>query len=365
MLGDCRVIDFLRLRVLGLRWRQQSVAGHFPFDVAGRSNWYNGRAAIWNGVQRLGLEPGDRVLVPAYSCGAEIDSLIEADLTVDSYRCQPDLTPDFVHLAELCKAPAQAIMVTHYFGFPQPMSAVSSFARDHGLLIIEDTTHGLYSNEADGTPLGSEGDLGIFSFAKFMPVLDGGAFVLNKRAESSGPLQVIDPPSKIAIVGKLKGLLEVEMLRRAPKLSSGIKKYLLDPSIEFLKDRLDPNYQRAEPGSNMSMFGGRFLALDRARWGLSSLAGVMMRRTDHETIKVLRRQNYQTLQDLFDRGPEVRPLLRLLPPDCCPWVFPVWAENRDQLVMFLMENGVEAGSYWDQDHDEAPLDDFPFERSLR
>jgi hypothetical protein len=62
----------------GLKGRRAQSEPPFPSNARNLSFWYNGRAAIWNGVQRLGLKPEDRVLVPAYACGAEIDPLIKA-----------------------------------------------------------------------------------------------------------------------------------------------------------------------------------------------------------------------------------------------------------------------------------------------
>jgi dTDP-4-amino-4,6-dideoxygalactose transaminase len=86
---------------------------------------------------------------------------------------------------------------------------------------------------------------------------------------------------------------------------------------------------------------------------------------DHAEIAEARRQNYQTLEGVFEGGEQVRALLGPLPAGACPWLYPVWVEDEEPLSEFLRANGVESERFWTDDHPAAPLDDFPFERSLR
>ena len=89
----------------------------FPFGAPGVSYWHSGRAATYQGIRCLGLGSGARVLVPAYACGAEVDALVKAGMTPDYYHVSPDLSPDLDHVEALLAEPAQALLVTHYFGF--------------------------------------------------------------------------------------------------------------------------------------------------------------------------------------------------------------------------------------------------------
>ena len=134
-----------------------------PLDQGDVSFWYNGRAAIYQGVRCLGLRPGDRILVPAYTCGAEVSALLAAKLELDYYRQRPDLAPDLDHLDQLCRRPARALYVIHYFGRSQPLDSLLAFARERELLVIEDCAHALYSAEKTGTPLGTRGEISVFS----------------------------------------------------------------------------------------------------------------------------------------------------------------------------------------------------------
>jgi hypothetical protein len=230
-------------------------------------------------------------------------------LKIDSYRIGDDLAPDLDHLAALCDKPARALLVTHYLGFPQPMAAIIDFARDHNLLVIEDNTHGLYSEDPQGVPLGSQGDIGVSSLAKTLPIPDGGAYVLNNVQEKEYSAEVSKPPGMLAGAGKLKGMIEAAMLRRFPGPASAVKKHLRDPAVEFLKRRLDADYRPADQTAQMSIFGGRFLALDQASWGMFRLAKILLRHADHAGIADQRRQNFRTLDEIFEGDTSARALL--------------------------------------------------------
>ncbi|NQV21579.1 MAG: DegT/DnrJ/EryC1/StrS family aminotransferase [Rhodospirillales bacterium] len=349
----------------GLRARRVRAAPPFPFNVPSLSVWHNGRAAIWQGVRRLGLEAGDRVLVPAYSCGSELDALIKAGLTVDSYRALPDLSPDLNHLAELIRSPAHALYVTHYFGFPQPMAPLADFANRNNLFLIEDTTHGLYSLDSDGRPLGTAGDLSIFSFPKFLPLPDGGCYVLGAAPSPTDPPVPSRAPETSAIAGKVKGLLEAEMLRRFPAGGAFVKTRVITPPVEFVKRCLYPDYRPGPEDDVISAFGGRNLEPDRADWGMSGLSKFLLGRIDHSQIAPARQRNYRALDAHFHGGDRVRPLLGPLPDGACPWVYPLWAQDVKALRNFMASHRIECGLFWIKDYPAVPLDDFPFERNLR
>lgn len=353
----------------GLHARRARATPPFPFNAPSLSFWHNGRAAIWQGVRRLGLKAGDRVLVPAYSCGSELDALIKAGVTIDSYRSLSDLSPDLNHLEDLIRSPARALYVTHYFGFPQPMAPLADFAHRNDLFLIEDTTHGLYSLDSDGRPLGTAGDLCIFSFPKFLPLPDGGCYVLGAAPSSNDPPVPSRAPKTSAIAGKLKGMIEAEMLRRFPAGGAFIQSRVIAPPVEFVKRRLYPDY-RPDPGTDLiSAFGGRTLEADRTDWGMSGISKLLLGRMDHSQIARARQQNYRTLDAHFDArnggGDRVRPLLGALPDGACPWVYPLWAQDVKALRNFMAAHRIECGLFWIKDYPAAPLDDFPFERSLR
>jgi len=332
----------------------------FPQGAAGVSFWHNGRGAIWQGIRQLGLGPGDRVLAPAYSCGSELDPLVKAGLDLAFYRIREDLTPDRDHLAELLTAPAKALYVTHYFGLPQPIEALRAFARDNGILLIEDAAHGLYSRDEAGRPLGSLGDMAVFSFRKTLPLPDGGALVLSGRVAPNGPSG--HRPGPLAIAGRTYEILGYAALERSPRAARLAKRWAADPLVEGLKHAL------AVAGSSTAKASfGPFDRLnpDRADWRMSSLSRYLLRRVDADEVARRRRRNFRLLGSLVSDGARARPLLSRWPEGACPSCFPLRVEDSAGLSAALQDQGVEARRFWPKTHEVVPIADFPFARALQ
>jgi len=326
--------------------------------------WHRGRTAIWQGIHRLGLGPGDRVLAPAYACGAEIEVLLRAGLDVSYYRIGPSLSPDMAHLEALCKAPARALFVIHYFGYPQPIRALSHFAEAHELLLIEDNTHGLYSTDEENTPLGSLGDMSVFSFHKTLPLPDGGGLVLNKAPQTDGALWRARRPSIQSQTVELIDMLKADMMIRFPRTGAWVKSCIVE--------RLTRRNGR-ETADDCGVDGEAIpstpeemqMKIKQASWRMSSVARLLAHHADHSSVIETRRRNFQLLDEaLRDRNGN-RPLLRKLPRGCCPWLYPLWEEDPEGIVRFLAARGVGSFRFWLADHPAIPMAEFSFERKLK
>jgi len=326
--------------------------------------WHRGRTAIWQGIHRLGLGPGDRVLAPAYACGAEIEVLLQAGLDISYYRIEPDLSPDMAHLEELCEAPARALLVIHYFGYPQPIRALAQFAEAQELLLIEDNTHGLYSTDEENTPLGSLGDMSVFSFPKTLPLPDGGGLVLNRTPQTNGASWRARGPSIQSQTTKLVDMLKADMMIRFPRTGAWVKARIVERPT---------GRNGAETADDCGVDAGAFpstpeemqMKVKQARWRMSSVAKLLAHHVDHDSVIETRRRNFQLLDDaLRDRNGN-RPLLGKLPTGCCPWIYPLWEEDPEGFVRFLAARGVGSFRFWLADHPAIPLAKFSFERRLK
>ena len=133
--------------------RPATTSGRGPRDLLVRA-----RNGIWQLIQALGLQEPDVVLVPSYNCGAELDAVLRAPATVRFYRVDRSARIDVDDLRQAIEPRTRAVIVTHYFGFPQPdLVAIGELCRDHGLFLIEDCAHALYSTHL-GRSLGTFGD---------------------------------------------------------------------------------------------------------------------------------------------------------------------------------------------------------------
>src|SRR5690242_2174052 len=125
----------------------------------------NGTAALHLAASALGIGPGDEVICPTLTFVASAAAMVQTGATVrlaDS-TSPDDFSLDPGEIERLVTPRTKAVVAVHYGGAPADMAAIRTAAEERGLFVIEDVAHALGS-ELDGTPCGSIGDAGCFSF---------------------------------------------------------------------------------------------------------------------------------------------------------------------------------------------------------
>ncbi len=140
--------------------------------------------AIEMAAMLLDLQPGDEVIVPAFTFVTTVTPFVLRGAT----PVFVDVRPDTLNLDERLVAAAitprtRAIVPVHYAGVGCEMDALLDIARTHGLRVIEDNAHGLFG-AYKGRPLGSLGAASTLSFheTKNFTCGEGGALVINEPA---------------------------------------------------------------------------------------------------------------------------------------------------------------------------------------
>lgn len=140
----------------------------------------NGTCALQLAYEAL-LEPGDEVLVPAWTYIATASMLVArgckpvfVDSLPDTYQvdiedCRKRVTPN-----------TKAIAVTHIYGMPVDVDAVQAFAKEHGLKVIYDCAQAHLAT-SDGRGMGEFGDAVTYSFyaTKNLGTGEGGMITTN------------------------------------------------------------------------------------------------------------------------------------------------------------------------------------------
>jgi dTDP-4-amino-4,6-dideoxygalactose transaminase len=143
----------------------------------------NGTDAIEIGLQAIGIEPGDEVILPAntFIATAEgVSNIGAVPVFVDIDEATYNIDPSKV--AEKITGRTKAIIPVHLYGLPADVDAVMTVAREHGLMVFEDCAqaHGATFN---GRRVGTFGDAASFSFypGKNLGAYgDAGAIVTNE-----------------------------------------------------------------------------------------------------------------------------------------------------------------------------------------
>jgi dTDP-3-amino-3,4,6-trideoxy-alpha-D-glucose transaminase len=142
----------------------------------------SGTAALEIALRALGVGPGDEVIVPTYSFIATAEAVSTVGATPVIVDVDPEtalLTAATVEQALTEKT--RCVIPVHLFGRPVDMDPLLALCRERGIAVIEDAcqAHGaLYK----GSPVGSLGDAGCFSFYPTKNLGgwgDGGALVTS------------------------------------------------------------------------------------------------------------------------------------------------------------------------------------------
>jgi dTDP-4-amino-4,6-dideoxygalactose transaminase len=133
------------------------------------------------------IQPGDEVIMPAYTFVSTADAFVLRGAKVKFVDIRPDTMNIDEKLIEAAVTDkTKAIVPVHYAGVGCEMDTIMDIAKRHNLLVIEDAAQGVMSTYK-GRALGAIGDYGCYSFheTKNYSMGEGGAIVVrdNEKAE--------------------------------------------------------------------------------------------------------------------------------------------------------------------------------------
>lgn len=138
-------------------------------------------AALHLATMALGLQPGDEVIVPAFTwiTSAHAAEYVGAkavfvDIDLTTFNIDP------LALKEAITPRTKAVVAVHLFGLAAEMDEIRAICQPHGIRIIEDAACAI-ATTYKGEPVGALGDLGCFSFhpRKVVTTGEGGAVTTN------------------------------------------------------------------------------------------------------------------------------------------------------------------------------------------
>jgi dTDP-4-amino-4,6-dideoxygalactose transaminase len=297
------------------------------------------RNAIYHALRLLDIKPGDHVLLPAYICRAAVDPFIAFGLDVDFYSIDRSCNALFDDIIARVTARTRAILLVHYFGFPQEVRQIRQLCDRHRAVLIEDCAHVL-SGDVDGQPMGTFGDAAVFSWRKFLPVFDGSELIINRPSQTETIEFAKETPLftlKVAL-----NLLDQSM-RNTKRLSvrtvySGFR--VLENALRICVNRYVDKSPVLSIESTSAQFDERSLHLPMSR-----MSRWIRRHANVQEIVAQRRHNYEILRNEL-RSSKVIPLFPTLPASVCPWVFPAFFDGIPEAHRILRKRGIPANA-WD------------------
>lgn len=308
------------------------------FDAPERIWTASGEAAIFFALKNAGLNRGDAILVPTYHCPTMIRPASYLGLETRFYplaeRGQADL--DFIE-TRFRTSRVQAVLLAHYFGFPQPIRRLRELCDRYGVILVEDCAHALFG-VADGAPPGSWGDYAIASLPKFLPLAWGGCLVSWRKKLTARPevhssllqtarkwLDVFEIAAHhgrpVGMASLLRGVFGVKKIVRQGL--RGRHGHLPDPPPNGAEETVPTQFDVA-----LAMtLPPRYIA--RAALG-----------ADRSHARDRRQQIFHRLTDSLSGIPGIKVLHPELDENVVPYVFPVLSDAPDALFQRARQQGV-------------------------
>lgn len=300
----------------------------------------SGRVAIALALRRMGVKAGDQVLVPAYHSPSMVPPVHWCGATPVFYRIGLDASVDLADVATRLGPATRAIMVTHYFGFPQDMAAIRVFCDARGLQLLEDCAHGFFG-EHGGRALGAWGDYAIASSMKFFPTYEGGCLVSSRHRLDEVALRSaglgFECKAALAALENSFAHGRLPLVRSLLRLPLRLK----DLAWGAIKSRraapTAPAAAALSPASSDSGFDFEPRWVDkRSSW----FSRTVMALASTTRIAVLRRRHYLALVEAVRGLPGCRPLFASLPEGVVPWQCPLVFDEPETVFERLHKAGV-------------------------
>jgi len=276
-----------------------------------------GRTALEFGYVLIGLKKGDEVLYPEYICDVTLVPINKLGLTVKFYPVDDGLKPDLDKARKLITGKTKAFLSVDYFGFPQPFEEIREFCRESDLFYIEDNAHGFLScyNE---DPLGSFGDISIFSLRKTFNTFNGAALVVNNLE--------LQPPSKQIQENYFRReLLKERNLIKRVRVLKWYTERKLGRKL-FKREFCTPQH-----GSTQD---------EDLPYLIDSHSLEKINKSNPEDEIERRRRKYSNWLEFSKDHDDLSLLFPTLPDGVCPLVVPFITDNRDKWLKWGDEGGL-------------------------
>lgn len=323
---------------------RKSVFAESAFLACGTS-FIRGRYALAEAMRRSGAGIGKRVLLPAFHCRAIVEPVLYLGAQPCFYPVTADLQPDFAALAALADngdMPVAAMVMTHYFGFPNDVGCAEQFCVAHRIALIEDCAHALYGR-AGGQLLGATGSYAVASIWKFLPSRDGGLLLDNTGAKNAHR-----PAQSMLAEAKAVAAMLQDGCRRTWRHNSLPVIDVSEIGRQAALVAAHAEVHAAEPGlKEFTPHLFEWAALRSSRW--------LMKHATHERIARRRQENYLRWQEGMQSVPGAHPLFPDLPEDVVPYAFPLLTDTKGMAFHLLKSAGIPMWRWEDMAVTDCPV----------
>jgi dTDP-4-amino-4,6-dideoxygalactose transaminase len=200
---------------------KSEIAKKLNADVSQISLYWKGRVGLFALLKAIGIEKGDEVIIPAFTCVVVPNAIIYLEakpIYVDIKKETNNTTLE--NIKEKITGKTKCIVIQNTFGLSSEIEEIVEFAKEKNIFTVEDCTHG-FGGTYNGKPNGVFADASFFSTQWNKPFSTGiGGFVYINDEKISQQLSLIN--ENLALPS-LKEKLMLGILIKA-------RKFLLNPT---------------------------------------------------------------------------------------------------------------------------------------
>jgi perosamine synthetase len=154
-------------------------------------SFWKGRVGLYALLRSLDVGPGDRVLVPGYTCAMVPATVVFAgaqalyvDIDPETFNCSLETIREA--WSKQGGTSVKALILQHTFGIAADVRRITEWAKANGIAVIEDCAHAPFTKYRDGEgrwlPVGEGGDAAFFSSQWSKPISTGlGGWVTTRN----------------------------------------------------------------------------------------------------------------------------------------------------------------------------------------
>ncbi|WP_338548573.1 DegT/DnrJ/EryC1/StrS family aminotransferase [Roseovarius phycicola] len=140
-------------------------------------------AALFLSLKALGLKPGARVLIPAFTFAAVPSSVVHAECVPVLCEVKDNYRIDIKDFEYKLDADIDAVIISHMRGHTSDMDAIMALCDARDIPVVEDAAHSL-GTLWNGQNIGTIGRVGCFSFQSYKLVNAGeGGIMITDDAD--------------------------------------------------------------------------------------------------------------------------------------------------------------------------------------
>ncbi|MBI3646249.1 MAG: DegT/DnrJ/EryC1/StrS family aminotransferase [Acidobacteriales bacterium] len=247
----------------------------------------NGTSALMSMFFGLDLPAGSEIMAPSYTAWATIVPMRFFGYVPIFVDIHPRTACfDLEYAARHLTSRTRAVVPMHTRGLPCDMDHIGAFAKQHGLLVLEDAAQAQGAS-LQGRPMGTWGGIGVFSFqaSKTLPTIEGGMGIYQnreyyERATAFGNYELPETFPQDSSYRKYHDTGFGPKFRIHPLAAALARKQLqtmesrialLDAQMRKLNDRLVElpglSVQYCRPDARRVYWAGNLLFLDEAKAG--------------------------------------------------------------------------------------------------